>query len=198
MRISRNFTVEDWRALTLRSENDWDFGVRIFEDRIETRYLEHIRVLLERKTSGFAVLSLDSALIETFEQFRRGTAKTPNRMVGDYFEAFLTQTRFKDHFDPVRARLFYTTIRCGLLHQAEADGGSRIKRGKRLPLVSLSADASGIVINVQAFHSELEGYFRDFAAILRSPGSIDEREKFRRKMNYIARSEHRSGSAEMF
>src|SRR5689334_12702222 len=101
----------------------------MFEDRIETRYLEHIRSLLPRQTSGFAVLALGSTLIETLEQFRRGKQKTPQRQGKDYFVSFLTQTTFVQHFDPDLARLFYETIRCGLLHQSEAGGTSRIKRG---------------------------------------------------------------------
>jgi hypothetical protein len=101
----------------------------MFEDRLETRYLEHIRILLPRQTSGFAVLALDSALIETLEQFRRGKPTTPRRQGQDYFISFLTQTAFGQHFDKPRAILFYKTIRCGLLHQSEADGTSRIKRG---------------------------------------------------------------------
>lgn len=72
MRISRTYTVDDWKALTLTTEADWLRAVAIFKDRLETRYLEHIRELLPRQTSGFVVLALDCALIETLEQFKHG------------------------------------------------------------------------------------------------------------------------------
>jgi hypothetical protein len=122
LRISRKYTVDDWKHLRFKSETDWDLGVAMFEDRVETRYLEHIRTLLPRKTSGFAVLALDSALIETLEQFRRGKPKTPGKKSWEYFVSFLTETAFGQHFDRTLAILFYNTIRCGLLHQSEAEG----------------------------------------------------------------------------
>jgi hypothetical protein len=163
----------------------------MFEDRIETRYLEHIRTLLPRQTSGFAVLALDSALIETLEQFRRGKAKTPQRQGQEYFVSFLTQTAFAQHFDIPLAILFYKTIRCGLLHQSEAEGTSRIKRGSGLALVAYTVDHSGIVINARGFHKLLEQVIHEYAAELRRPDSTTQRLAFRRKMNHICRVEEK-------
>ncbi len=189
MRISRNYTVENWRALLFASEADWDCAITMFEDRLETRYLEHIRVLLPLSTSGFAVLSLDSALNETLEQFRRGKSKTPKYQGQQYFESFLTQTAFNEYFDVCLAGLFYKTIRCGLLHQAEADGTSRIKRGGELPLIGYAADREGVVVNTHKFHELLEKVVKDYVAELRKPDSQDLRHLFRRKMNYVCRIE---------
>lgn len=80
MRISRNYAVDDWCELHFSDEAEWQKAVDMLRDRLETRYLEHIRSLLLRQTSGFVVLALDSALIETMEQFRRGKKKTPHGM----------------------------------------------------------------------------------------------------------------------
>ena len=189
MRISWNYTVDDWKRLRFASETDWERAVKMFEDRLETRYLEHIRAILLSPTSGFAVLALDSALIETLEQFRRGKPTTPKKQGQQYFESFLTETAFGEHFDVHRAGLFYKTIRCGLLHQSEAEGTSRIKRGGKLPLVAYTVDHSGIVINAPRFHKLLEMVVREYAAKLRDPHSGTEREAFWRKMNYICRIE---------
>jgi hypothetical protein len=147
MYISRKYEVEHWRSLDFTSEADWQMAVTIFEDRLETRYLEHIRALLPRKTSGFVVLALDCALIETLQQFRRGTRKTPDGEGKKYFVSFLTSTLFSEHFDEKSAGLFYKTIRCGLLHQTEADATSRIKRGSDRPIVAYTSDHTGIIIN---------------------------------------------------
>jgi len=166
----------------------------MFEDRIETRYLEHIRALLPRQTSGFAVLALDSALIETLEQFRRGKQKTPKGQIQDYFVSFLTETAFGQHFDKPLAILFYKTIRCGLLHQSEAAGNSRIKRGTGLPLVSYTVDQSGIVINTRRFHELLEQVIHEYSAGLRKFESATQRQAFRRKMNYICRIEEKEAA----
>ncbi len=189
MRISRNYSADDWKKLRFKSETDWDLGVAMFEDRVETRYLEHIRTLLPRQTSGFAVLALDSALIETLEQFRRGKPKTPYGQGEKYFVSFLTETAFNQHFDRPLAVLFYKTIRCGLLHQSEAEGTSRIKRGTGLALVSYTVGQSGIVINTRGFHELLEQVIHEYAAELRKCESASQRQAFRRKMNYICRIE---------
>ena len=77
MRISRSYNTDDWKSLTFKDEVDWELAVSIFRDRLETRYLEHIRSLLQRKTIGFVVLALDCILVETVQQFRLGTRATP-------------------------------------------------------------------------------------------------------------------------
>lgn len=191
MRVSRNYTVDHWKALKFSCEEDWAQGVAIFMDRIETRYLEHIRALLRQSTSGFVVLTLDCALIETLEQFRRGKNKTPQREGRQYFESFLTETAFKEHFNKDLAGYFYTEIRCGLLHQSEAGGTSRVKRGKSLPLVSATTDGKGVVVNTPEFHSLLEKVIKDYADILQDVKAIPQREAFRRKMNFICRVEEK-------
>lgn len=189
MRISRNYTVDDWKALTFKVETDWHCAVEILRDRLESRYLEHIRALLPRKTSGFVVLALDCALIETMEQFRRGKRKTPQRQGKDYFISFLTSSGFGEHFNEDRARIFYFQIRCGLLHQSEAEGISRIKRGGTLPLVSDTEDRSSLIINKEAFHALLEQVITNYYQELRAGDNLQLRESFRRKMNAICRVE---------
>lgn len=189
MRISRNYEVSDWTNLSFTSEVDWQIAIEILKDRLETRYLEHIRELLPRKTSGFVVLALDCALIETIEQFRRGKRKTPAREGEKYFVKFLTTSEFGKYFTVERAKLFYTQIRCGLLHQSEAEGISRIKRGTNLPLVSDTEDHSGLVINKDAFHGLLEKVIADYYRDLQENAQPELRRAFRRKMDAICRVE---------
>jgi hypothetical protein len=191
MRISRNYKVEDWKQLSFKGQADWDKAVAIFEDRLETRYLEHIRAVLDRKTSGFVVLALDSALIETLEQFWRGTRSTPYRQGKSYFISFFGRTSFSNHFDDKLGGLFYETIRCGLLHQSEAKSNSRIKRGTDGPLVAYTMDHTGVVVNTNKFHALLERVVQEYATDLRDPNSEKPREAFRRKMNYICRIEEK-------
>jgi hypothetical protein len=189
MRISRKYYADDWKRLDLTSELDWKMAIAIFQDRLETRYLEHIRALLLRKTSGFAVLALDCALIETLQQFRLGTPKTPFKKGEKYFISFLTETPFAEHFDKKLASLFYTTIRCGLLHQTEAEGTSRINRGKDRPLIAYTTDHTGVAVNTHRFHELLEQTIRDYVAVLLTPASVEARLAFQRKMNFICRIE---------
>jgi hypothetical protein len=187
MRISRTFTVEDWKALDLNVEESWDSAVDMFKDRLETRYLEHIRRLLPMKTSGFAVLALDCALIETIENFKRGTKTTPGGKGREYFVSFLTSSKFAEHFTADRAAIFYTQIRCGLLHQSEAGELSRIKRGGNLPLVSDTTDKKSLILNKVLFHDLLEEEIRLYYANLRSGATPKLRLNFRKKMDGICR-----------
>lgn len=189
MRISRSYNTDDWKSLTFKDEVDWELAVSIFRDRLETRYLEHIRSLLQRKTIGFVVLALDCILVETVQQFRLGTRATPWAKEKKYFVWFLTETAFANHFNANQAELFYETIRCGLLHQAEAEGASRIKRGQNYPLVQYTSDHAGVIINASLFHGLLEQVIEDYALELLNPRAIDLRRAFRRKMNFIARIE---------
>jgi hypothetical protein len=189
MRISRQFTVDDWKALKFKDEVDWERAISMFLDRLESRYLEHIDTLLKQPTSGFAVLSLDCALIETLQQFREGTQKTPERKVGQYFRSFLTTGYFAQYFDVERADLFYRNIRCGLLHQTEAGGNSRVKRGNGRPLVAYTEDRKDVVINVQEFHTVLKATVQAYAEELKRPESVAARKAFRSKMNFICRVE---------
>lgn len=195
MRISRNFVVEDYTRLTFRSEGHWRRATAILRDRLETRYLEHVRAILERRTSGFAALALDAALVETLEQFRRGRRSTPQGDGAKYFRAFLTETRFGQYFDEESAKLFYKTIRCGLLHQGEADESSRIKGGTRHPLVSRTRDKRGVIVNAELFHSELEAAMGDYLERLADPAEVRLREAFRKKMDFICRKERQPPAA---
>jgi hypothetical protein len=188
MRISASYTVDDWKALTFTSELDWELAVDMFKDRLKTRYLDHIDVLISRKTSGFAVLTLDCALVETLQQFRTGVASTPSQKVNQYFVDFLTGTAFNEHFDQATAKIFYKEIRCGLLHQSEAGGASRVKRGP-LPLVALTTDRKSIVLNVHLFHALLKEVIESYAQEMLRPQSVGPRAAFRKKMNFICRVE---------
>jgi hypothetical protein len=75
-----------------------------------------------------------------------------------------------------------------LLHQSEAEGTSRIKRGP-LPLVALTADQRSIVVNVHRFHDLLKEVIESYAQELLHPKSVEARIAFRKKMNFICRVE---------
>jgi hypothetical protein len=191
MLISRKYKAEHWEALTFKSDADWETALAIFQDRINTRYFEHIDRIIKHRTSGFAVLTLDCALIETLEQFRQGTEETPRKQGEKYFVSFLTGTSFKDHVNPEQASLFYRNIRCGLLHQGEAKS-SLVKRNTALPLISFTEDHKGVIVNAKAFHAQLRKTVYEYSDLLRKPDSTKERAAFRKKMNYICQVENKA------
>lgn len=188
MWISRNYKADDWKALTFKTEDDWQKAIAIFRDRMETRCLEHIRRILRHRTSGFAAMALDCAVIETMEQFRRGEPKTPYNEGKTYFVSFLTETSFSTDISKRKARLFYKNIRCGLLHQTEAED-SLIKRNDTRLLIAFTEDHKGVIVNAKVFHQRLEQVIREYEAMLKDPKSKKERSAFRTKMNFICRIE---------
>lgn len=187
MRISPCFTVDDWKALHFLTEEEWQKAVNIFEDRIRGRFLRVIE-LIERYTySGFAILALDCLLIESLQQFRKGVLKTPPRKSKEYFVQFLTKTSFAKFFNSALAEMFYDQIRCGILHQAEIKGSSRVLIRPQTQLVRFADDKKGLVINRKLFHRQLVKEFENYVAQLRKSNPPDEklRQKFKKKMESI-------------
>jgi hypothetical protein len=133
---------------------------------------------------------LTCALIETLEQFRQGTEETPWKQGEKYFVSFLQGTSFKEHVSADQASLFYTNIRCGLLHQGEAKS-SLVKRSSTLPLISFTEDRKGVIVNAKAFHAQLQRTIHEYSDLLKKPESIKERAAFRKKMNYICQVENK-------
>lgn len=181
--ISPQYTVQHWRALNFSREEDWQKAVDIFEDRIRGRFLTMIDHIQHELFAGFAVMALDCLLIETLQQFYEGVHETSGQP-RDYFKRFLTQTPFEEHFDEKMAECFYTHIRCGILHQAEIKGSSRI-RIDTPDLVRWADDRQGLVINRKKFHRKLAEVFANYVAQLRDPTNQGLRAKFRDKMDAI-------------
>lgn len=190
MKIGAKFEAADWPALRTRLASSnaeaWREAVELFRARIDTRYLQHAGELLKRSYSGFAVLAIDCAVVEALEQFRTGAKETPPRNGGKLFQAFLTETRMEKHFTPEMAKLFYKTIRCGILHQAETTEDTLVKKNAKQFVVQRSSSGKGLVINAARFHDELNAAFEEYAEALLN-GDKTLRANFMKKMDHIAR-----------
>jgi len=188
MRISPKYTAEDWHRLTFTTEADWQVAVDIFRERIRERFLAPIRRIEKCDYAGFAVVALDCLLIEMLQQFREGSNRTPAGESKTFFVKFLTETSFGDYFDKRKAELFYRQIRCGILHQAELRGSSKVLIDDDLPLVKYSDDNKGLIVNRQLFHEQLVRVFEAYVADLLQPVNGDVRERFIKKMVSVCRS----------
>ena len=194
LRISPRFTANDWLELDRDNNADWPRALEIFTDRIEGRFLGPIRSLQSGKWTGFAILALDSLLIETLQQFWEGVERTPTKISpkgcrqlqsAKYFGAFLRGPLFQGQFSRQTTDKFYTTVRCGILHQAETAGTSRVRR--RGNIVALREDRLGIDVHPIKFHDELERAVTRYVAILSNPAETTRRNNFWNKMDHIAR-----------
>jgi len=184
-RYGGDWTVADYKAIDFSTEEGWQKAIDIFEDRIRSRFLDIVANIENMPNSGFAVMGLDSLLIETLEQTRKGAAETPRGQGKKYFVDFLTKTTFQSSFDKDKAEMFYEYVRCGILHQAEIKGSSRIRTDVDLPIVQLSPDGDGLIINRRKFHRKLVCVVDDYVDILRNLINQTEREQLRKKLDAI-------------
>ncbi|MFQ5741449.1 MAG: hypothetical protein ACE5JX_20830 [Acidobacteriota bacterium] len=183
MEIAPNFTDKDWQALDLSKEADRLRAIEAFRLRIEERFLKPVRAIMSFSRSGFAMLALDSLLVETLQQFVQGVQETPRGDAAAYFLAFLQRPAFRGAFNDTSAELFRNTIRNGILHQAEVKQSSLVRRDG--PLIQITSTGDGVVVNPVLFHCRLEDALQDYVEELKKHGSALWK-PFRTKMEFIA------------
>jgi hypothetical protein len=127
LRISPLYSAHHWQMLSIGEPGDWVRGSAIVRDRLEGRFLRFADRWIKDPFSGFVVLSIDCLLIETIQQFRAGEIDGRGRSKL-HFTQFLSGPRFQPEFDGAARSSFYSEIRCGLLHQAEAKGMWLVRR----------------------------------------------------------------------
>lgn len=183
MQISPKYYASNWTRLDLSNESEWEKAVEILHDRIDGRFLRMTESIVGVDFSGFAVLALDCLLIETLQQFKEGVKQTPRSKCVEYFKEFLTKTSFGKYFNETMAGIFYDAFRCGILHQAEIKGSSKVwKIGE---LVRMTADGKGLVVNHKKFHAELLEVFAHYLKELRDGTNQTLRANFKKKMDFI-------------
>ena len=116
IKISPRYYQKDWDDLVLetRDSPDWDIAIKIFEDRMEGRFLKQIEILdknPDRKIgvfAGFAIMALDCLFIETLEQFFKGKIRTGQGMDEKaFFDFFQRSSKFKAFLTLRQKRQFF-------------------------------------------------------------------------------------------
>ncbi len=194
MQIAPGIEAEKWQALKLDdpASPDWPEAVRILEARIHERFIdpvdhliatEQAKPLAERRF-GFTVLAVDCLLVETLGAFLKGLPDTIGKSEATFCEFLTTRPLFKTEFTPDRAKRFYKEFRCGILHQAEIGGDSKVWSVGAL----LQDNGSRIIVNRNKFHDLLKAEFQGYLAELRDSAKAELRDNFRKKMNFISRA----------
>jgi hypothetical protein len=135
IKISKDFTVANWEELRPQlfySNDNWPKANQVFQDRIESRFLNPIEIIKsinKNEGEGFSIALISVVLLEFLAAFEHGKIykiQKENISPHEYFsgirllKTFLTTDKiFKLHFERnSRVQTFYENIRCGLVHEA--------------------------------------------------------------------------------
>lgn len=183
LRISPRYTSLDWEKLNASDQNDWAKAAEIVKDRLDGRFLRFASKCLKDKDSGFVVLAIDSLVAETIQQFVEGVTNGHGRSK-EMVKRFLEGTRFQPDFNADARDAFYSDIRCGLLHQAEAKRMWLIRR-KQATLLQKVGHGDGYIVDVERYHAGTKGSLNDYLSIVSEPANLQLRLNLWRKMDQI-------------
>src|SRR5438067_3408767 len=194
MQIAPGVNASAWHDLKLDDPKaaDWNRAVEILVSRIRDRYLGPIDFLIQSEEAkpaaqrpfGFTVLAIDCLLVETLEAFIEGLEDTDGQSKKVFRRFLRTRKQFAAEFtsDDIANR-FYEQFRCGILHQAETGGDSKVWSVGPL----LRVEGNAITVNRNKFHDCLKTEFQTYLSELRDPQNSTLRGNLLKKMNFIRR-----------
>ena len=153
--------------------------------RFYERYLQPFEKMNLDIKNGFSIMAIACLMIETLENFWRGSKETPRGRGNEYFESFFSRCSHSNNYLSVFQGLkFYKYIRCGILHQAETKGGWKVRRDG--PLLKEETKT----INATKFLGQLNEYLKWYREELKKRDfKTDEIWKnFRKKMKAIKKN----------
>jgi len=193
MKIAPGVDSSEWQSLKLDDPNspDWNTAISILRERIYGRYFDPVDLLIladqqkpaDKRRFGFAVIAIDCLLIETIGAFIDGLETTDGKSKVTFCKFLTTRPRFKATFTQDLAKQFYGEFRCGILHQAEVGGASKVWSVGDL----VRQNGDRLIVNRSELHARLKADFDDYLAELAQPSNIDLRRNFRKKMDFICR-----------
>jgi hypothetical protein len=193
VKIAPDIDSSEWTSLKLDDPRsvDWVRAIEIFKTRIAGWYVDATDLLIETDESklpterrfGFVVMAIDCLLIETLAAFREGLTDTQKQSKRIFSNFLATQSLFGNHFTVTRAEQFYSEFRCGILHQAEVGGASRVWSVGEV----IRDDSGKLTVNRTEFHKLIKAEIESYAQELENPSDAGLRANFREKMNFICR-----------
>lgn len=188
--VSPKYRVGDWRRAV--QSGDWSLKLSIFQDRLNGRYLKPIELMGRDNDigqfAGFSIMALACLLVETLNQFYQGVDETPNDHKQQFWIFFRESENFRPHFMKKTSDMFYSHVRCGLLHQAQTKGATIIRADRNTMVEQIRRGSKdGIIVDRVRFILALKKEIDDYIRNLKSKSSINTaaRENFVRKMWYI-------------
>lgn len=192
MQISPKFTAAEWNALNLKENEDhWQKAVDVLRDRLYSRYIDPVDVLIEAEIQveakerkfGFTILAIDLLLIETLQAFKEGLEDTRGKSKNVFIRFLRDSPHFAEFFTTHEEReKFYSEFRCGILHQAEIQSTALV-----WSFGELYDRADGLeVVNRNAVHQSLKADLDDYLDALKNPKNKELRSSFKKKMDAIS------------
>lgn len=192
--ISKKYTYEDYLKLEFElnsPEEVWEKAIDIFIDRINSRFFYAIDKLMENKDRyemlkyGFAIMTLQCSLIDTFAKFRYGSNKQTER-----FYIFLKEYLIKNIDEEEKQKMaskFYKDIRCGLVHSGSTENMSGLSCDA-VNLITTMKNGNKEFISVDIFimDKELRKYFKEYINRLRNKDE-ELRKNFVKIMNHVCK-----------
>lgn len=165
-------------------------AIDILRRRITHRYLNPVGVLVNAETKiaaaerrfGLTILAIDCLLLETLQAFRMGLPNTKGKSKIIFQRFLTTHDRFSRYFDIELANQFYEEFRCGIFHQAEIGGMSRVWSVGRL----VQLENNRLTINRSKFHRYICFKVQNYLNELKDKSQVELRVNFRKKMAHIA------------
>lgn len=200
-KISPKYRASSYLALKLEvyKNDNWKEATKIFNDRIQGRFVAPVDAIVDhasyaiREFSGFAILSIDCLIIETLNQFYKGTDETTGNNWEAFRDFFNGSQHFKAEFPTSKiCKIFYSHFRCGLLHQAQTKKQSKIRYGEErmIQLVDSTDINKGLIVDRKLFHDALKLEIKDYIKKLKNPAASEHhtlRHNFIKKMEYITK-----------
>ncbi len=201
-----------------RYDEIWEEAIQIFDSRLKNKFFSPIQKIIDgrsKKGEGFAIVTVQCAMIETFAAFRKGIIFNHNFRPGgpayeykssrDIFTEFLrTASIFKDHFwsldvngsvvhdNPYNAGDFYGDVRCALMHEARTKNNWHInlapkKTDSKNEPIFIIIENGKTKIYRTLLHYRLLKYFNEYQDELRQDNQNSEtlRKYFARKMDNL-------------
>ena len=212
-KIAGKLKISDWENLfdekrKLKSDN-WEKAFNFFEERIRTRYLKPIRLIQYASCDlgeGFAMVSLQCALIETVESFINGwiykydngpkyylrdcnneanlQAKINGTFIFDSF--FKKREPFRDF--RIDGKHFFKYVRCGLLHETQIKKGWVIRTKHETEFYE--EQGSQKIIYRSNFQDALEKVISDYKEAIITGTKFGDIESEDLRLNFKAKFEH--------
>jgi hypothetical protein len=212
VKIAKNYTVGDWKILrkNLKFNNNlnWNEAIKIFQDRIDSRFLDPIEKIKhdgKNNGEGFSISLISVVLLEFIAAFELGKIYTTNKLKlcpNEYSASSNLLKRFYSKSNVFKSRIkssddkdnFYKNIRCGLVHEARTKGSDVI-----------ISQGSSKNTNPEYFYFKVDGEYRlnrdlllqsikehiiEYRNIILQKADENYRKLFIMKIDEIARMRH--------